>query len=257
MANQQPVFKEYNMDQLLLFPPSLHDLVPQNHQVRVVNSYLDEMDLTEIEKQYKGGGTSSYHYRMMLKVLIYSYTEKIYSSRRIAKALRENINFMWIAAGNKPDFRTINRFRMMLTKNIGNVFYSTIELLYEQGFIKLENYFLDGTKIEANANQYTFVWKKSMEKNKAKLKEKVLELMKEIEKVNERENQEYGDKDLPEMGENTVIDKELLKKKAKELSEQIKIDPKNKPAKKALKKIETDYLPRMEKYEEQESHFNG
>lgn len=257
MKNIEPVFKEYVMDQQLLFPPNLSELIPQNHLVRVVNTFIDGMDLEEVKNLYKGGGTSSYHYRMMLKALIYSYTEKIYSSRRIAKALRENIHFMWIAGSNKPDFRTINRFRLMLNKTIGKVFYKTIELLFEQGLIKLENYFLDGTKIEANANKYSFVWRKSMEKNKKKLEENVRTLLKQIDQENELENQEFGENDLPEMGENIVIDKELLKRKAMELSERIKKDFKDKQSKKALKKIEADYLPRLEKYEEQESLFNG
>ena len=257
MSDQMPVFKEYNIDQLIMFPQNLSELVPQNHQVRIVNSFVDELDLREIELMYKGGGTSSYHYRMMLKAIIYAYTEKIYSSRMIAKALRENVNFMWIAAGNKPDFRTINRFRLMLTKTIGDVFYSIVELLYEKGYVKLENYFLDGTKIEANANKYSFVWKKSMEKNKKRLQENVKELLKHIEEENEKENRLYGDKDLEELGEETPIDLELLKQRAKELSRRIKEEPKNKSVKKALKKIETDYLPRLEKYEQQEELFNG
>lgn len=255
MDNQEPVFKPYEMDQQFLFPPSLSELVPENHLVRIVSGYIDRMDLSEIKLLYKGGGTSSYHYRMMLKVIIYAYTEKIYSSRRIAKALRENINFMWIAANNKPDHRTLNRFRMLLTKSIGDVFQSTIELLYEEGYINLENYFLDGTKVEANANKYTFVWKKNVEKNKKKLQEKVVELLKQIDEVNEEEDRIYGDRDLPEMGGAAKVNSELLKKKAAELSEKLKKNREDKEVQQALKKIETDYLPRMEKYEKQEGLF--
>lgn len=252
-----PVFKEYNMDERLLFPPSLDELIPENHIVRVVNSYIDEMDLSEIEKLYKGGGTSSYHYRMLLKVLVYAYTEKIYSCRKIAKSLRENINFMWIAAGNKPDFRTINRFRLKLKKNIGDIFYSIIEMLYMQGYINLENYFVDGTKVEANANKYKVVWRKNVERNKKRLEEKVKELLKHIDEENEREDKEYGDKDLPEVERQISIDKELLKKKAKEVSEKLKEEPADRKNKSILKKIEREYLPQMEKYEEQEKVLNG
>lgn len=73
-----------------------------------------------------------YHPKMMLKVMIYSFSQKTYSSRQIAKSLRENINFMWIAGGNKPDFRTINRFRLDMKDVIEDVFYEVVKLLIEK-----------------------------------------------------------------------------------------------------------------------------
>lgn len=83
-------------------------------------------------------------------------------SKIILEALRENINFMWIAGGNKPDFRTINRFRLQMKDIIEDIFYEVVKLLLEKDYIKMRNYFLDGTKIEANANKYTFVWRGSI-----------------------------------------------------------------------------------------------
>ena len=156
-----PTFKNYTMDQLQL-PLSFDEIIPQNHLVRVVNSIVDSLSLDPLYDRYKKGGCPAYHPGMMLKVIIYSYSQKIYSSRQIAKALRENINFMWIAGGNKPDFRTINRFRLEMKDIIEDVFYDIVRLLIDRGFIRMENYFLDGTKIEANANKYTFVWNKSV-----------------------------------------------------------------------------------------------
>lgn len=95
---------------------------------------------------------------MMLKVLIYAYCERIYSSRRIAKAIRENIHFMWLSGRNRPDFRTINRFRSSHLKGtIEDVFTTIVGLLLEAGLINLQDYFLDCTKIKANANKYSFV----------------------------------------------------------------------------------------------------
>ena len=117
---------------------------------------------------------------MKLKVLVYAYTQKEYSSRRIAKALRENINYMWLIGGNKPNFRTINRFRGVVMKTvIAEVFTEVLEYLLGHGYVQMENYFIDGTKIEANANRYSFVWRKSTEKYKQKLEEKVRELLEE------------------------------------------------------------------------------
>lgn len=89
--------------------------------------------------------------------MIFEYSQKIYSSRQIAKALRENINIIWLSGGNTPDFRTINRFRSNMKDIIEDVFYEIIHLLVEKGYTRLERCFLDSTKIEANANKYTFV----------------------------------------------------------------------------------------------------
>src|SRR3989337_377366 len=111
-----PTFKLYIQAQRSLIPPSWDELIPANHQVRVVNRAVERIDIEPLLNEYKGGGTSSYHPRMMLKVLVYAYTQKVNSSRQIAKALRENVNFMWISGNNRPDFRTINRFRSSVMK---------------------------------------------------------------------------------------------------------------------------------------------
>ena len=81
------------MGQLSL-PLSMDSLIPNNHLVRVVNEMIERMNIEPLLKQYKGGGTSSYHPKMMLKVLVYAYTQKLFSSRQIARALQENINFL-------------------------------------------------------------------------------------------------------------------------------------------------------------------
>lgn len=98
-----PVFKPYVMNQVALLPPSYDELIPENHLVRVVNDAVEKIDVSSLLALYKGGGTSSYHPKMLLKVLVYAYAERIYSPRRIAKALRENIHFMWISGENRPD----------------------------------------------------------------------------------------------------------------------------------------------------------
>ena len=224
---------------------------------------------------------------MLLKVLVYSYTQQLYSSRKIAKALRENIYFMWLSGNQQPDFRTINRFRSEVVKEvIEDIFTSVLELLIEEGYVKLENYFLDGTKIEANANKYSWVWGKSTRRYKQKLQEKVKELILEIEQVNEAENAEYGERDLEELGPDEPWDSHKLEQKIQELNRRLKAqldkqpepqteesrpEEPSKPKKKrgrrgksklqkaqgALKKLEEDCLPRQQKYEDQERKLAG
>lgn len=101
------VFKELTSNQNVLFPASLSEKIAPNHPVRVVNSVVDALDISCLLWAYKGGGTSSYHPRMMLKVLFYAYLNNIYSCRKIEKALQENIHFMWLSGNSTPDFRTI------------------------------------------------------------------------------------------------------------------------------------------------------
>jgi transposase len=112
------VFKPYIQNQLSLMPLRLDGLIPEDHLVRVINRAIDQLNLEPLLKQYKGGGTSSFHPGMMLKVTVYAYSEKVYSSRRVAKALSENVNFMWISGQRQPDFRTINHFRSSRTKGV-------------------------------------------------------------------------------------------------------------------------------------------
>lgn len=249
----EPVFKRYVMGQLSLLPPDLEELVPEKHVVRVVNEAIEQLDLRTLLERYKGGGTSSYHPKMMLKVLVYGYSQRIYSSRKIAKELRENVNFMWISGQNQPNFRTINRFRGEMMKGIiQEVFAEVLGMLIEAGYIKLEEYYVDGTIVEANARKHSYVWRKNTERYQKQLRRTVEELLEEIERQNEEENEKYGDKDLEELGEDAKIDSEKLKKKIEELNERLKKRPKDKGLKKVVRKLEQDHLPRQEQYEQQE-----
>ena len=101
--NNKVTFKPYDMNQLKL-PIDLAIDIPENHLVKIVNRAIERMNLTHLLKKYKGGGTSAYHPLMMLKVLVYAYTQKIYTARKIAKALRENIYFMWLSDKQTPNF---------------------------------------------------------------------------------------------------------------------------------------------------------
>ena len=252
------IFKPYTQEQPMLMPANLEDLIAEGHLVRVVNEMIEELDLEPLVRKYKGGGTSAYHPKMLLKVLIYAYTQRTFSSRQIAKALRENINYLWLSGMNQPDHRTINRFRGEIMRSVvEEVFYGVIEQLLDRGYIDLEKYFVDGTKIEANANKYSFVWRKSTEKNKGKLQEKVRTLLKEIDEIEAADEERYGEKDLEEVGEGKEIDAEELKRAAKRINEKMKKEPKNKKLKKAKRDLEKDYIPREEKYEQQGKKFQG
>jgi transposase len=259
-----PVFKPYVMNQVALMPPSYDEKIPADHLVRVVNDAVEKIDLSALLAQYPGGGRSSYHPKMLLKVFVYAYAEKTYSSRRIAKALRENIHFMWISGESTPDFRTINDFRGSRMKAvIDEVFSAVLEHLIAAGHVKLEHYFLDGTKIEADANKHKVVWAKKRENYHQRVQAQIKDLLKHIERVNEEEQKEYGDDDLEEMGGNgqTEVNSEALQKKIDELNQKLLERLKNKkdgaPVRKAMKKLEGDCLVRLKKYEQQAETLKG
>jgi transposase len=166
----KPVFKQYNQKQLMLLPPSLDELIDADHPVRIVDQVIDNVDDRALIRQYKGGGTSSYHPRMLLKVMVYSYLCNIYSSRRMEAALKENIHFMWLSGMNRPDHNTLNRFRSEKLKDVlKEIFAQVVMMLVDSGHVSLKDVYLDGTKIEANANKYTFVWGKSIKTNRARI----------------------------------------------------------------------------------------
>lgn len=252
-------FKPYNQHQPWLLPPGADELIPQNHLVRVVNTTIDEMNLEPILQKYdRGGGASRFHPLMMFKVLVYGYMTRTYSSRMIAKAIRENVMFMWLAGSQKPDFRTINAFRGSKLKGImDEVFMNTVKLLASKGLVKLENYFVDGTKIESASNKYTFVWKRAIDTNERKLDEKLRAFIAEVDKVSAKENKEYGNRDLEELGEQSSFTADDAVELAKILNERIAaldaetIDPEVKKLKRGLKQVESDFVPRKKKYEEQ------
>ncbi len=104
-------FKYYNQNQTVLFPYSFEELIPNNHPVRIVNDILERINIAPLLKAYSKEGNPSYHPVMMLKVMVFAYMNNIYSSRKIEKALRENINFMWLSNMSIVDHNTVNRFR--------------------------------------------------------------------------------------------------------------------------------------------------
>lgn len=166
----KPVFKTYVQNQVMLLPPSLEDLIAPNHPVRVVNMVLEGLNIDPLLKKYKGGGTSSYTQRRLLKVLLYAYISNIYSSRKTEEACRVNIHFMWLAGMQTPDHNTINRFRSeRLREPFRAIFIQVVKLLAAEGLLSLKEIYTDGTKIESVANRYTFVWGNAIKTNKEKI----------------------------------------------------------------------------------------
>jgi len=263
-----PTFKPYNNRQIqAIF--DIEALIPENHEARVVDEMVETISDERLFSYYKGGGRASYHPKMMLKILLYGYTQKVYSCRGIAKLTKENIPAMWLAAMQQPDYRTINEFRgMRMQVLIDELFEAVIKKLIEENYITFEHYFLDGTKIEANANKYSFVWKKATLKFEAKLKEKVQDTLKHIHEITQLE----AVNNQMEMSEDAEMTEQVLNEVAQELEEKVEqlteefsnesnpsvrkeIREKRSQIKKVTKQIKEDFIPRMAKYKIQNEIF--
>lgn len=144
--------RPYHQDQMELFPPSVKSLIEDDHLCMIVNDVVKEMDLSCLYQKISHEGNPAYHPAMMLKILFYAYTRGIFSSRRIAQAVRENIPFIFLSAWQKPNFRTISDFRKNNLKELGLLFAQTVQLCNHLGMVKLGHVAIDGTKIKANAS---------------------------------------------------------------------------------------------------------
>jgi transposase len=177
MASKKPVFKPYDQTQLMAFPPTFEELIPAGHTVRIVDKVINAIHVEPLLEAYHIRGASNYHPILLLKVLVYGYVTNTYSSRKLAIACRENVPFMWLSGMSKPDHNTINRFRGVRLKHaLRSVFEEVVKYLAGEGLLSIEEVYTDGTKIEANANKYTFVWKKAIATNKEKMKKQLSDI---------------------------------------------------------------------------------
>ena len=254
------IFKDYQQHQILLLPPNLEEMIPKTHLVRVVNEVIERIDLKILERSYKGGGASNYHPRMMLKVLVYAYCTKVYSCRRIDQAICESVHFMWLSGLQRPDYRTINNFRSGTLKSIiETIFSEVLFFLMEEGYVKLENYFVDGTKVQADANRHTAVWRKNTGRYKENLQVKVKGLLEQIDELNDQEERMYGEGHNESQGEHSKLTSGEIAEKADAINDII-ASPKDVKKKRQAVQLQRKLrgaAAKMHHYESQEKILNG
>jgi transposase len=241
------VFKAYTQTQVMLLPPSLDELIAAEHPVRIVNQVLEKIDIEPLLKKYSGGGSSSFHPRMLLKVLVFAYINNNYSSRKIEAALKENIYYMWLSGMSTPDHNTINRFRSERLKEVlRQVFTQVVLLLSEEGLLNIKELYTDGTRIEANANRYTFVWGKAIKTSKEKIKKQLDELWQYAQNVAAAE--------LPDTDPSGFdkIDADKVEKTIEQINEALKDKPVSKQVKQKLNYAKNNWSSNLKKYAEQE-----
>jgi transposase len=143
------MFKKYDQKQQFLLPLSLEDFIAEDHIGRILNDIIDAIDITTIESKYSEEGCPAYHPRLLIKILLYGYMINIRSSREIFKMTHTDTAFMYLAAMQHPDFRTICRFRSSHLDSIKDVFSQVVTVCKEMDMLGIGKISLDGTKIKA------------------------------------------------------------------------------------------------------------
>ena len=246
-------FKDYSSKQLMLLPPNLEDLIEdKNHPVYVVDRVVDKIDLAPLIKTYVGGGTTSYHPRMLLKVIIFAYLNNVYSTRGIEDQLKSNIYYMWLSGMSTPDHNTIYRFRSKRLKGeIKKIFAMVVALLVEEGLVSIKEAFIDGTKIEANANRYTFVWGNAIKTNKEKMKEQLEGLWSYVEQVCKEEKDQLEKPDFNELSA------EKVEATINKIDQALKGKDVDKKVQQKIRYAAKNWAPKLEEYEEKEQILKG
>lgn len=248
----KPIFKAYQQNQTYLFPPNLEDMIASTHPVRVISEVINQIDIDIIIKKYKGGGTSSYHPRLLLKVLVYSYLNNVYSSRRMEACLKENIYFMWLAGMAQPDHHTINRFRSERLRNIlKEVFAQIVLLLVDSGHVSLQEIYTDGSKIESVANRYSFVWGKAIKTSKERIREQLKQLWAYTQKIAAREKDDDTPPDFDK------IDSKNVKATIEKINEALKDTEISKEVKQKLNYAKKQWPAKLKQYAKQEKILAG
>lgn len=242
-------FKHYNQRQTTLLPYSFDDFISEKHPVRVVDQVVESINIQPLLKAYSKEGNPAYHPKMLLKVMLYGYMTNIYSSRKIELAVRENINFMWLTGMTIVDHNTINRFRSnKLKDSFKEIFKQVVLMLASEGFISLKQIYTDGTKIEAQAGRYTFVWGNSIKTNKAKMLTQLEDLWNYTQSICN------DDDPNPEPPEFKEINKEVIQKTVEQIDAKLSGNEKASSKSKAkLRYIRQNFEKNLQKYEEQEA----
>jgi len=205
-------FKQHHRNQVFLLPPNFRDFLGDGHEAVILDEFIQELDLAKLEQSYSNehGGSSAYHPQLLLSVLIYGYMNGIFSSRKIAKRLSQDLAFMYLAGNTKPDFRTLARFRKEKGEYLETVLGEVVHKARELGLVSFGTCSLDGTKIIANASKNKNYRQDELEKN-------IRTLLKEAERIDAQEDKLYG-KDNEDEEDPSLKTREGRERRKKELA---------------------------------------
>ncbi|THG88956.1 hypothetical protein AJ85_20365, partial [Alkalihalobacillus alcalophilus ATCC 27647 = CGMCC 1.3604] len=175
------MFKHYNMNQVVL-PLDIERKLQENDIAFAIHNLVESIPEEAFREFDQNTGRRAYHPRMMLKVILCGYTQSVFSGRKMEALLKDSVRMMWLSQGEEPSYRTINLFRAnpKVSGLIRQCFIQFRCQLVEGHHIKEEAIFIDGTKLEANANKFTFVWRKSVDRYRQSLMDKSAKMYEEL-----------------------------------------------------------------------------
>jgi len=184
----------YNPQQQMLLPQALQEWLPEGHLAYFISDTVDTLDLSAFHARYAGGGPRNqpFHPLMMVKVLVYGYATGVFSSRKLARKLHEDVAFRVLAANNFPAHRTLCDFRALHLKALSDLFVQVVKLAQECGLVKLGTIAVDGTKIKANASRHKAMSFERMQKAQLELKAQIDALLAQAQATDDREKNEPG-----------------------------------------------------------------
>ena len=195
-------FRNYNPDQEYLLPPAPRDWLPAGHLAHFIDDVVDELDLSAIYAAHdEERGQPPYHPRMMVKVWLYGFAQGIRSSRKLERALWEDVGFRMLSGNQQPDHWTLSQFRRRHIAALGDLFVQTVHLAMRAGLVKLGQVAIDGTKIKANASKHAAMSYGRMKVEEQRLRQEVEQYFHETEAVDQEEDQIRGKgrgEELPE-----------------------------------------------------------
>ena len=211
-------FRRWDVEQRWLLPPSVKELVPADHPAHFVRELVrNDLDLEAILDGYaEERGQPPFHPMMMVALLLYAYTQGIYSSRRIAKACQERVDFMAVTAMQSPDFRTVNLFRKRHLLTLGELFVQVLRLCRRAGLVRLGHVALDGSKFKANASRHAAMSYGRMQQEEARLSAEVKGWLEQAQATDEAEDAEQGPRRRGDEMPAWVADKEKRLAKIRE-----------------------------------------
>lgn len=262
------MFKDYTINQTIL-PLDVEQYIPETDVAFAVNSLVEAIPQSLFNQLEQQLGRPAYHPKMMLKIILYAYTQRVFSGRKIAFLLDDSYRMRWLANHEQVSYRTINRFRSHETTAhlLAEAFVLFRRQLITNQLIDNEAIFIDGTKIEADANKFSFVWRKASNRYEQSLDEKselfyqtlyqeeILPCLKEENQSDGLTSEQFVEAAQHLEAELNELDDQLLLEKQKDKKSCLK--KQRRTYKKYLRRIQTDYLPRKQKYEQYNLLFNG
>ena len=215
MITIERTFRPFEVDQLLLLPPSLKEWLPSEHLVYFILDLIPKLNLNDILKTYGGAtrGNMPFDPGMMVGLVLYAYCIGVFSSRRIARHTQEDVAFRVLTGNQQPDFRTISDFRKDHLASLKKLFVQVLKLCQKAGLVKLGQVAVDGTKIKANASKHKAMSYDRMTQEEERLEAEIESLMKQAEETDAKEDALYGkDKRGDELPKELAFRESRLKK---------------------------------------------